>query len=93
METEEDKANPYAVPLSAKNLRNLPPAIVITAEYDVLKDDGKRYAELLSEHKNSVVYEDFAGMIHGFFNYGTVITQGVELQDWIAQRLREVVGN
>lgn len=93
LETEEDKANPYAVPLSAKNLRNLPPTIVITAEYDVLKDDGKRYAELLSEHKNSVVYKDFAGMIHGFFNYGTVITQGVELQDWIAQRLREVVGN
>ncbi len=65
--SEADVQEPYFSLLLAEDLRNLPPAIVLTAQYDPLLDDGRAYAQRLRAAGNEVVYKEYKGMIHGFF--------------------------
>jgi acetyl esterase len=89
---DADRANPYAAPHSAQSLAGLPPTIMITAEYDVLRPDGIAYYEKLKAAGNKVVYKDCPGMIHGFFSLGRVIDDGIAIQDWFAKNILEIVG-
>jgi acetyl esterase len=57
---------PYAMPGRAKDLRNLPPALVHTAEYDPLCEEGRIYAERLQAAGNAVVYRCARRMVHSF---------------------------
>jgi acetyl esterase len=63
---EPDKKQPYLSPVFASDLTNLPPALIITAEFDPLKDDGEVYAKRLKESGNEVVFKEYKGMIHAF---------------------------
>ena len=65
--SEEDSRNPYVAPLRANDLRKLPPAYVVTAENDVLRDEGKAYAERLKEAGVSVESVCAEGLVHGYF--------------------------
>ena len=67
-EDDIDRGNVYARPRLCRDLSGLPPATVITAGFDPLRDDGAAYAELLVEDGVAVSYHNFEGMIHGFFN-------------------------
>ena len=73
---DEDRRNPYAAPLRAASLRGLPPALVISAEFDPLCDDGNAYAARLREDGVPVRLSQQDGLIHGFFQMGAVIDRG-----------------
>lgn len=88
---ERDYTNHYAVPLSSASCADLPPAIVITAEFDVLRDDGRQYAEKMKKDGVKVIYRDYPGMIHGFFNYGKYINDGINARTHFADAIKELL--
>ncbi|MBQ0795117.1 alpha/beta hydrolase [Zhongshania sp.] len=76
-----DTANalsPY-VDLLVADLANLPPAVIVTAEYDPLCDEGKLYADRLAAAGNHVDYQSVAGQIHGFCSFADFIPKGREV--------------
>ncbi len=64
--SDSDLFNPYAFPAYCKNLTGLAPAVLVTAEFDPLADDGKLYAQALNAAEVPVVFKEFEGAIHGF---------------------------
>lgn len=84
----EDENNPYACPLRAADLHGLPPALVVTAEYDPLRDEGEEYAERLRQAGVKVQLRRYSGMIHGFFIMGGVLEQGKRVMEEIGSVLR-----
>lgn len=86
-----DKLDPRMSPLLTKDLSNLPPAFVLTAEFDPLKDEGRMYAERLKESGNSCLYKDYKGAIHGFFSIPRILTQSLEAHQDIRAFLKNPV--
>jgi acetyl esterase len=68
-----DKSDWRASPLTAQSLARLAPALVITASFDPLCDEGQAYAEALGKAGVAVTHEQFEGQIHGFVTMGRII--------------------
>jgi len=64
LKREEDGSNPYASPLLAPDLANLPPALMLTGEYDVVRDDGEAYAKRLKDEGVEARLIRYAGKGH-----------------------------
>ena len=75
----KDKDDWRASPLRATSLQNLPPALVVTAAFDPLGDEGEAYARALADAKVQVVHERFGGQIHGFLNMGRIVANSDRL--------------
>lgn len=81
LNSPEEGDHPYASPLRAKDLGGLPPALVLTAEFDPLRDEGQAYAQRLKESGVEVTTKFYEGMIHLFM--------GPESVKDIARQIRE----
>ncbi|KMK76558.1 alpha/beta hydrolase [Alkalihalobacillus pseudalcaliphilus] len=69
-------SSPYTSPLDASDLSDLPPALVLTAEFDPLRDEGEAYAELLAKNGNYVEGIRYNGVMHGFISFYQVLYHG-----------------
>jgi acetyl esterase len=83
-----DRAQPDVSPMSAK-LEGLPPAFVVTAEYDVLRDEGEAYANALAQAGISTVVVRYQGVNHGFFRKLAMFDAATLAVDQVAAALRE----
>lgn len=86
---DSDRTDPRIAPLRSADLSGLPPATVITAECDVLRDEGDAYAGALAESGVAVEHRRFDGMFHPFFQMAGIIDGGREAQQHAAARLRD----
>ena len=85
--TDSDRLNPLASPILKDDLSGLPPAIVIAAEFDILRDEGVAYTERLRDAGVPVVYKCFERQIHQFFALPDALPVGGEAMHWLAQEM------
>jgi acetyl esterase len=89
--SEEDRANPLVSPMRAADLTGLPPAIVVTAEFDPLRDEGEAYGEKLRKAGVPVQLRRYDGMIHGFVSMSGVVNRGRDAVRDLGAAVRELV--
>jgi acetyl esterase len=87
-----DARTPYASPMNAPDLRGLPPALIITAECDPLRDQAEAYAGKLRKAGVPVELKRYEGMIHLFFNLGGIVDAGRAAMADAASALRQAIG-
>jgi len=85
----EARLHPDASPLRAPDLSRLPPAAVITAEHDVLRDEGELYATRLLKAGVPVRHRRFPGQMHGFFTMVDLLPGAGEAMDYVTAAIRE----
>ncbi len=78
---DTDLADLRLSPLLAKDFSGLPPAFVLTAGYDPLRDEGRAYADRLIDAGIKTTYVNYPGTIHGFFSLTRFLKQGLKAND------------
>ena len=86
--TDADRSDPRYSPINA-DLAGVAPAVVVTAEYDPLRDQGNAYAVALTDAGVDVIHTQYDGMIHGFFSMDAGLDTAVRAQDEVAAALRD----
>lgn len=86
---EEDRTNPFLAPYLAEDLSGQPDTLVLTAEFDPLRDEGEAYGRRLAEEGNHVIVHRIKDALHGFFALGINGTFITESLDYINKFLEE----
>ncbi|AJF68912.1 alpha/beta hydrolase [Streptomyces vietnamensis] len=86
-----DRTSPYAAPLAGADLSGLPPAQLVTAGFDPLRDDGLAYAEALTAAGVPVQARHHAGMFHGFLSMAGALPAAAEARETAFAALREAL--
>ncbi len=87
-----ERRHPYVNPLAAENLADLPPALVLTAEFDPLRDEGEAYAAALAAAGVPVTCTRYDGMIHGFFSFADFVDAAKRAVAESAGAVRAAIG-
>jgi acetyl esterase len=85
-----DRLDPLASPILAPDLSGLPPALILTAQFDPLVDEAAHYARRLRDAGVPVTYKCFEGTIHSFMIMAGVISRGYSALDLVASRVAEL---
>ncbi|WP_251970394.1 alpha/beta hydrolase [Sphaerotilus microaerophilus] len=80
-----------ASPVLREDLQDLPPAFVLTAGFDPLRDEGREYADLLSAAGNAVQFVCFERQIHGFITMGRLLDEANTAVDLCARAVRRAL--
>ena len=88
LDAPSEARHPHASPLHAADLRGLPPALVITAEYDPLRDEAEEYAARLRDAGVPAAVSRYDGVIHGFFALPGLVEKSEAAQDEACAWLR-----
>jgi acetyl esterase len=81
----------YASPVKAESLAGLPKTILLTAQYDVLHDEGEAFAEKLRQDGVEVESRCYDGMLHGFIHFATAFDKSQEAIDDLAAKIKDSV--
>ncbi len=92
LRSEADRDDFRASPLLASNHSGLPPALVITAEFDPLRDEGRDYAETLQAAGVDATLSNYEGQVHVFFQLSPILDGGRQAVDEACAALREAFG-
>jgi acetyl esterase len=92
LNSAEERKHPLASPMQAEDLSGLPPALVITAEYDPLRDEGELYGARLREAGVPVTVSRYDGMIHGFLSAPEPFEQTKQAIAECVQALKQAFG-
>ena len=88
---QADAADWRASPIRADSLAGVAPAVVITAEFDPLRDQGIKYAEALAAADVDVTHTDYDGMVHAFFQLGPIIDASARAVTQVAEAAKAVL--
>jgi acetyl esterase len=91
--TDADTKDCRVSPIFADDLSGLPPALIITAEHDTLRDEAKAYAERLESSGVRVQYSCYDGMVHGFLQMAGMVDEAQDAIDEISFFARPDVGD
>ncbi len=92
LQDNTDVTNPYISPLKADLDEKMPPALIITAQVDPLRDEGREYAIKMKEAGIDVVYREYEGMIHAFMNFYPFLDTAREAIDDVDEFIDNVTG-
>lgn len=91
LRSDKDVTHPYVSPILAADLCGLPPALIVSAEYDPLRDEAESYGERLQAAGVPTTIRRYDGLAHGFFGYDLVVERAKAAKAETITTLRDVL--